>query len=99
MRLAYCFSGNYSKAVARRRRAPLDPEDDYGVYTPRRARAGRARLFVEGLSHQTSGGVAFMKRLPARVAGAAALLLACAAGAAAQAGRVEMRIDGYLCGS
>jgi hypothetical protein len=40
-----------------------------------------------------------MKRLPTRLACVAALMLAWATGAAAQATKVEMRIDGYLCGN
>jgi hypothetical protein len=39
-----------------------------------------------------------MKRLLTGIAGLY-LLFACAAGAAAQVRRVEMRIDGYLCGN
>lgn len=39
-----------------------------------------------------------MKRLPTMLA-SMALLLACAADAAAQVSKVEMRIDGYLCGN
>ena len=40
-----------------------------------------------------------MKRLPTRLACVAVLMLACATGAAAQVTKVEMRIDGYLCGN
>ena len=39
-----------------------------------------------------------MKRLQTMLAGLA-LLLACATSAAAQVSKVEMRIDGYLCGN
>jgi hypothetical protein len=39
-----------------------------------------------------------MKRLSTTLFGLA-MLLACAAGAAAQVRRVEMRIEGYLCGN
>ena len=40
-----------------------------------------------------------MKRLSTMLACAAALLFACAMSAAAQVSKVEMRIDGYLCGN
>jgi hypothetical protein len=41
----------------------------------------------------------FMRRLLTTLAGSALLLLACASSVGAQVGKVEMRIDGYLCGN
>ena len=73
----------------------LDSEDGYRVYT-----------FAQGLSIVDNELIlaivkekGLMKRLSTRLACVAALLLACAASAAAQVSKVEMRIDGYLCGN
>lgn len=120
MSLAYCFSGNYSKALGRpgggaaRGRLTLKTATGFilsrvvyrwssGTETRthrRRRRRHRVRAGMELCTRRRMNVKerGLMKRLMTTLAGLG-VLFACATGAAAQVRRVEMRIDGYLCGN